>query len=215
VDGGTMRRRIVGAVLLPLVLVAAGCGSGTADDVTTPAPAVTPVRVPTSASDSAPSGSSTGEAVPDATGKDDLATGRAHHTIRSSGVTATVDYETTKPGIPWTADGDKPLRVEVKVSRPSRKVYLNRVTLRFLSDDGTGDNPGPDPLVDTSSNITPGFLVAPPYSYVQAFAVPVVDPSTVTVTIDVKLELVSLVDAKARDYTKQTVTDRITTAIKQ
>ena len=32
-------------------------------------------------------------------------------------------------------------------------------------------------------------------------------------TIDVKLEFVSLVDAKAKDYTKQTVTDTVTTAL--
>jgi hypothetical protein len=208
-----MRRRIVGAVLLPLVLVGAGCGSGTADDAATPPSAATPVPLPAPASDSTPSGASTGDASPGATAKDDLASGRAQHVIRSSGVTATVAYETTKPGTPWRATDQKPLRVEVKVSRPKKKVYLNRVTLRFTVYDGTDDNPGPDPLVDTSSNITPGFLVAPPYSYVQAFAIPVVDPSTVRMTIEVKLEFVSLVDAKSKDYTKQTITDSLTTGI--
>lgn len=208
-----MRRRIVGAVVLPLLLVGAGCGSGAADEGAAPPTVSTPVPAPTPAGESVPSGTGTGEASPDTKVKDDLSTGRARHVIRSSGVTATVDYETRKPEVPWTANGDKPLRVEVKVSRPKRKVYLNRVTLRFLVNDGTGDNPGPDPLVDTSSNITPGFLVAPPYSYVQAFAIPEVDPSTVGMTIQVKLEFVSLVDAKSKDYTKQTVTDSLSTRL--
>jgi hypothetical protein len=82
-------------------------------------------------------------------------------------------------------------------------------------DDGTGELPGPDPIVDTPANIAPGYLVAPPYSYVQVFAIPPVDPSVVKLNIDVKLEVVTLVDARSKDYTKQTVTDRITTAIDQ
>ena len=208
-----MRHRIVGAVLLPLVLVGAGCSSGSGGEVASPPPPTTsPFATSDPANDTSPSGTSTGAADPGKV-KDDLATGRARHVIRSSGVTATVEYETRKPQVPWTATGDKPLRVEVKVSRPKKKVYLNRVTLRFTTYDGTDDNPGPDPLVDTSSNIVPGFLVAPPYSYVQAFAVPVVDPSTVGLTIEVKLEFVSLVDAKTRDYTKQTITDTLMTAV--
>jgi hypothetical protein len=209
-----MRREVVGAVLLPLLLVGAGCGSGPVDEVPTTPPSAS-VPAPSPASDGEPSATSTTSAgsSPGTKVADDLSSGRARHVIRSSGVTATVEYETRQPEMPWTANGDKPLRVEVKVSRPDKKVYLNRATLRFLVNDGTSNNPGPDPLVDTSSNITPGFLVAPPYSYVQAFAVPVVDPSTVGMTIDLKLELVSLVDAKSKDYTKQTVTDRITTVI--
>jgi len=133
--------------------------------------------------------------------------------IRSSGVTATIDYETERSNLPWAATSEKPLRVEVRVSRPKTKVYLNRASLRFLVDDGTGINPGPDPLVDSSSNIVPGFLVASPYSYVQAFTVPVVDPSSVGMTIGVKLEFVSLVPGKSKDYTKQTVTDSVTTTL--
>ena len=144
---------------------------------------------------------------------DDLGTGTVRHTIRSSGLRMTVDYQTRKPAVPWTAGGEKPLRVQVRVSRPKKKVYLTRVTLRFSTDDGSGDIPGPDPLVDTATNINPGYLVAPPYSYVQSFAVPVVDPSTRRMTIDVKLELVSLVDAKSKDYTKQTVTDTVRTIV--
>jgi hypothetical protein len=202
-----MRREVVGAVLVPLLLVGTSCGSGPTAEVPAPASASTSAAATPSAAD--PSGDSGS----DPKVRDDLAKGRARHVIRSSGVTATVDYETRKPGVPWTANGDKPLRVEVRVSRPKKKVYLNRVSLRFSVNDGTGDNPGPDPLVDTSSNIVPGFLVAPPYSYVQAFAVPAVDPSTVAMTIDVKLEFVSLVDAKSKDYTKQTVTDSLTTAV--
>lgn len=211
-----MKHKLRGTLVLPLLLVGAGCGSGPAGEAPTPpttssAPASGPASSP--GSSSTPSGAGTGDSGAGAQVTDDLATGRARHVIRSSGVTATVDYETRKPAVPWTASGDKPLRVEVRVSRPSRKVYLNRATLRFSVDDGTGSNPGPEPLVDTSANITPGFLVAPPYSYVQAFAVPQVDPSTVAMTIEVKLELVSLVDARSKDYTKQTVTDSLTTTI--
>ena len=204
-----MRRQALGAVVVPLLLVATGCGSSAAEE-----PFPTPVAVPSSmvtgaeTTEADPGGAATDQAV-----QDDLSSGRARHTIRSSGVTATIDYETRKPASPWTATGEKPLRVEVKVSRPSKKVYLNRVTLRFVTNDGTGDNPGPDPIVDTSSNIVPGYLVAPPYSYVQAFAVPAVDPSTVAMTIDVKLEFVSLVDKGAKDYTKQTITDSVTTKV--
>lgn len=208
-----MRRKFTGAVLVPLLLVGAGCSSGSPNDVPTAPPAVSTPAPAGPASTSASSGPATSTSSEGAKDVDDLSTGRARHVIRSSGVTATVDYETRKPAVPWTAIGDKPLRVEVRVSRPNRKVYLNRVTLRFTVNDGTGDNPGPDALVDTSSNISPGFLVAPPYSYVQAFALPLVDPSTVRMTIELKLEFVSLVDAKTKDYTKQTVTDTVTTTL--
>lgn len=206
-----MRRQVLGMAVLPLLLVGAGCRSGAAEEVPTgPSPATAPTSTVTSGS--TPSGSAPGDGGPV---KDDLATGRVRHVIRSSGVTATVDYETRKPASAWTASGEKPLRVEVGVSRPTKKVYLNRVTLRFLVDDGNGNSPGPDQLVDATANIVPGYLVTQPYSYVQAFAIPAVDPSTVRMTMDVKLEFVSLVDAKAKDYTKQTITDRITTDIRR
>jgi hypothetical protein len=201
-----MDRRFSSVALAPLLLLATSCTFGQAAEMPTPTQSLPSMSTSTSAS----GGTSTG-----ATATDDLKTGRTQHVIRSSGVTATVYYETRKPAEDWTAGGEKPLRVEVRVSRPKKKVYLTRVTLRFSVNDGSSEIPGPDPLVDAASNITPGYLVTPPYSYVQSFAIPTVDVSTRGMTIDVKLELVSLVDAKAKDYTKQTVTDQVHTVIDQ
>ena len=207
-----MRRAPMASVMIPLLALAAGCGVLNGRNQPEPTANQSSSTTTAAASPDPTSGAST--SAPTAPRRDDdLADGRAQHVIRSSGIAVTVDYETRKPDEPWTAIGDKPLRVEVKVTRPTKKVYLNRVTLRFAVDDGSGLSPGPDPLIDTSSNISPGFLVAPPYSYVQSFAVPEVDPSTVAMAIDVKLEFVSLVDPRSRDYTKQTVTDRLVTDV--
>jgi hypothetical protein len=207
-----MKRKLASTLLVPLLLTVASCGStGTGSGSSLPSSYPTSDPSVYTSAGPEPSESTSADAAP----ADDLATGKARHVIQSSGVTATVYYETRKPDVAWTTVGEKPLRVEVKVSRPKKKVYLTRVTLRFSVDDGSGELPGPDPIVDTPTNVAPGYLVAPPYSYVQAFAIPPVDPSVVSLNIDVKLELVSLVDAKAKDYTKQTVTDRISTTIVQ
>ncbi len=80
--------------------------------------------------------------------------------------------------------------------------------MRFTVNDGANDLAGPDPVVDTA-NMSPGYLCAFPYSYGQSFAVPPLDAGAAYVTIDFKFELVTLVDTKAKDYTKQTVTNTV------
>ncbi|GAB2596990.1 hypothetical protein [Microlunatus antarcticus] len=142
---------------------------------------------------------------------DELASGLAHHVVRSGGLTIDVTYSVATP-TRWASDGGTPVQVEVAVRDRVRKIYLTRTTMRFVVNDGTSNLPGPDPLVDTT-NLTPGYLVTPPYSYVQSFSVPPVDRTAQVLTMNVKLELVSLVDKKAKDYSKQTVTDVLTTVV--
>lgn len=111
----------------------------------------------------------------------------------------------------WTAEGAKPVQVSATVNnnrRPQQKIFVTRATMTFSTNDGVEDGAGPEPLVDTA-NITPGYLSTFPYSYNQSFAIPAVDAGTRTLTIGLKLEMVSLVDAKAKDYAKQTVTDTV------
>ncbi|WP_375431150.1 hypothetical protein [uncultured Friedmanniella sp.] len=143
--------------------------------------------------------------------QDDLAKSPLRRTISSSGLRVTLRYATASPGATWTAQNPQPLQVSVKVTnirKPARKVYVTRATMRFTISDATGDVPGPDPLVD-ATNLTPGYLATSPFSYEQSFAVPALDDNARRLTVDLKLELVSLVDRNARDYTKQTVTDTV------
>lgn len=142
---------------------------------------------------------------------DELASGSAHHVVRSGGLTIDVLYSVATPAR-WSSDGGTPVQVEVSVRDRARKIYLTRTTMRFVVNDGDSSLPGPDPLVDTT-NLTPGYLVTPPYSYVQSFSVPPVDRTARALTLNVKLELVSLVDKKAKDYSKQTVTDVLSTVV--
>jgi hypothetical protein len=151
------------------------------------------------------------ETAPGPGSRDELASGSAHHIVRSGGLTVDVTYSVATP-TRWASDGGTPVQLEVSVRDRARKIYLTRTTMRFVLSDGTSFLPGPDPLVDTT-NLTPGYLVTPPYSYVQSFSVAPVDRAAEVLTMNVKLELVSLVDKKAKDYSKQTVTDVLTSAV--
>jgi hypothetical protein len=144
-------------------------------------------------------------------GRGDLTRGPVTHTVTSTDLRVRITYAPVSPVGTWSPEGSKPLDLTVSVTNrraPSRKVYLSRATLRFNLDDGSSDIPAPEPLTDTS-NIVPGYLATSPYAYVQSFAIPVLDPTSRTMLIDTRLELVSLVDPKAHDYTKQTVTDTV------
>lgn len=202
-------RGVRGAVALCLlVLVASSCGNqDPAPDPTVPPPSA-PAPTPGAAD------SSSAPATPPpvrAARPGELTKGRLQHTVRASGLTVRIDYRPDTAVASWTAEGTNPVQLSVTVRndrRPEQKVFLTRATMRFALSDGAEDIPGPDPLVDTA-NITPGYLATSPYSYVQSFAIPSLDVSARELRIEVKLELVSLVDAKAKDYTKQTVTDTV------
>jgi hypothetical protein len=197
----TVRRRLLALGVAATGLLTACSASG---------PQVVPLpQLSSAASSEAPSAAP--DATPDPGSPDELATGSAHHVVRSGGLTMDVTYSVATP-TRWASDGGTPVQVEVAVRDRVRKIYLTRTTIRFVVNDGTSSLPGPDPLVDTS-NLTPGYLVTPPYSYVQSFSVPPVDRTSRGLTMNVKLELVSLVDKKAKDYTKQTVTDVLTTVV--
>ncbi len=181
----------------------AGCTSleGVAGE---PGPSVPPsstVRV-----DNRPTGDPSASPV-----ADDLAKPPLRRIFQSNGLTVAVDYQPGTPVDTWTAAGTKTLRVRVSVKNnrnPRQKIYLTRATMRFTVSDGNSDVQPPDPLTD-SANLAPGYLVRSPYGYVQSFSLPPMDPSAQSLQIDLKFELVSLVDARAKDYTKQTVTDTL------
>lgn len=145
---------------------------------------------------------------------DELAKGSVRHTVRSGGLTLDIDYATPAPPR-WTVDSGAPLQVTVQVRKdrsPQQKIYLTRASVRSVVDDGNSSLPGSDPVVDTT-NINPGYLVSQSYAYVQSFSVPPVDRGAQTVRIDVKVELVALVNGKAKDYTKQSVTDSVRSVV--
>ncbi|GAA3579334.1 hypothetical protein GCM10022197_41020 [Microlunatus spumicola] len=197
------RRHLAATAALAAAGLLAGCaGSGPQvvplPDITTAPPAE---QAPSTAPSDTPSVQTT----------DELANGTARHVVRSGGLTIAVDYSVAVP-TRWTSDGGTPVQVEVSVRDRSRKIYLTRTTMRFVVNDGSSSLPGPDPIVDTT-NLTPGYLVTTPYTYVQSFSVPPVDRTARAMTLNVKLELVSLVDKKAKDYSKQTVTDSLSTVV--
>ncbi len=205
-----MRRARVAALAL-LTVVLAGCDDPTAQTGQTD-PRV-PVPTYPSSSSAPPAAQSTttddGDARPD-----ELARGSARHVVRADGLTVTIDYTVATP-VDWTSDAGTPLQIVVS-ARDSRdrklKIYLSKATIRYIPDEGASGLPDLDPAVDTA-NIDPGFLVTSPYQYQQSFTVPGIDPSTRSLAIVSKLELVTLVDKKAKDYTKQAVTDRLSTTV--
>ncbi len=143
---------------------------------------------------------------------DDLAKGSAQHTVHSNGLTVRVDYSAPVPA-QWTSDAGTSLQVSVSVHndrRPKQKIYLTRATVRVVVSDGNAYLPSPDPLVE-NANLSPGYLATSPYGYVQSFSVPGLDQSARDLVIDVKLDLVSLVNGKARDYTKTSIVDSVRT----
>lgn len=201
-----LRRRALAAAVVALTLTA-GCTSleGVAGE---PGPSVPPT--PTTRLDSEPTNDPSATPV-----QDDLTKTPLRRIYQSDGFTVAVDYQPGTPVDSWTAAGTKTLRVRVSVKNnrnPRQKVYLTRATMRFTVSDGDSDVQPPDPLTD-SANIAPGYLVRSPYGYVQSFSLPPLDPSARALQLDLKFELVSLVDAKAKDYTKQTVTDTVRTRL--
>jgi hypothetical protein len=212
------------AVLSALVLALVSCSTEQTPPVVAPAVSATASSPPTTVSPTPGSSVPTATASPVVTATPspgpsaapgELGAGPLQHIVRSRDLTVSIEYLPDLPVERWTADGAKPVQVSVTVSNrraPRQKVFLTRATMRFTVNDGVDDVPGPDPLVDTA-NITPGYLATSPYSYNQSFAIPSLDVSAQILTIDLKLEMVSLVDAKAKDYTKQTVTDTVRAAV--
>lgn len=125
-----------------------------------------------------------------------------------------IAYATPAPAR-WSSDSGAPLQVTVQVRKDKRlrqKIYLTRASVRSVVDDGNTFLPGADPIVDTT-NINPGYLVSQSYAYVQVFSIPPVDRTAQTLRIDTKVELVAQVNGKAKDYTKQSVTDSVRTVV--
>lgn len=152
---------------------------------------------------------STATSTTSAAPRNDLAKGTLQRSVKSGNLTLSLTYTADTPVEEWTPDGLKPIQVSVSVTsnnQPGQAIYLTRATARFSVNDSAGVLPPPEPVVDTA-NIAPGYLAKSPYSYEQQFAVPRLDPGAVLLTIQFKYELVTLIDRKNRDYTKQTATD--------
>ncbi|WP_375422874.1 hypothetical protein [uncultured Friedmanniella sp.] len=141
--------------------------------------------------------------------------GPLRHSVSGDGLAVDVVYTPHLGKDGWTADGTKPVQVSVTAKnrrRPGQKIFVTRATMRFTVSDISEELVPPDPLVD-AANITPGYLATSPYSYNQSFAIPQLDSGARVLAVDVKVELVSLVDAKAKDYSKQTVTDSFSVSV--
>lgn len=191
------------AALLPAFAFLVACTGG-------------PVSVPSVAPPGAqdlPSAGATPSASPTkrAAVENDLRVNPLKRTFKSAGLTFNVDYSTSVPVERWTADGPQSIRITVAVvsnGSRSRKIYLTRASVRFLVRNESGELPGPEPVVDTA-NIAPGYLVTSPYTYEQSFAIPALDNSADSVDLAFKFEVVSLVNRKSADYTKQTATNTV------
>lgn len=202
-----MRRttRVASAFALAAVLALGACADTTTRPMPPPMASSTPQ--PGESADPSPDGS---EAPP----ADELARGSVRHEVRSNGLDVRVGYDTPVPAR-WAGEAGTSLQLTVSARDArlsSSKVYLSKATLTYVADDGVAALPTPDPIVD-GSNINPGYLVTSPNAYVQVFGVPPVDRTARNLTLVVKLELVTLVDPKAKDYTKRTITDRVRTVV--
>lgn len=201
-----MARPRTATLVLAAALGLAGCAQASPLGGPLPSPSAS-----SSATEAAPAPSpgSPGDAP-----VDELAKGSVRHTVRSGGLTLDIDYSTPLP-TSWATDSGASLQVTVQVRKdrsPRQKIYLSRASVRSVVDDGNTFLPGADPLVDTT-NINPGYLVSQSYAYVQSFSIPPVDRGAETLRIDVKVELVAQVNGKAKDYTKQSVTDSVRTVV--
>lgn len=208
--GGTMRRRLTAALLAAATAtLVTACSTNPYPQISVPTPtgsATTGAQTP----EPSTSASSTDE--PSADQPDELAKGSARHYVRSNGLTMRIDY-TVPARTQWTSDAGTSLQVSVTVHsdrNPKQKIYLSRATVRVVVSDGNAYLPSPDPLIETA-NLSPGYLATSPYGYVQSFSVPGLDQSARDIVVSVKLDLVALVDAKSRDYTKTSVTDSVRT----
>lgn len=194
-----------------VALVALGVSGCSPDPVSvTPVPGPTTSAAPTAAP--SPAVEPTG-AKPTAQGRapNDLAKSPLKRTFSSGGLTFNVEYATPAPVDTWTANGPKTVRVSLTAlnNRSSgQKLYLTRASVRSTVLGQNEDLPGPDPIVDTA-NLSPGYLVTFPYSYDQSFAIPALDDAATAVQLEFKYEVVSLVDKKSKDYTKQTANDTV------
>ncbi|MBP2418576.1 hypothetical protein ACFFOM_17265 [Microlunatus capsulatus] len=191
-------RKVVCAVLLPAVAVLAACSPDpvTVSGAAEASSATTPTARPT------PAAAELGVQLEDRP---------VERSFKSGRLTFSVTYAPTSAVTGWTAEGPKAVEVTVTVNNnadPGQKIYLTRVSLRPGVRGADGDLPGPDAVVDTA-NLVPGYLVTFPYSYQQTFAVPPVDASAARITLGFKYEFVTLVDPKAKDYTKQTTSDAV------
>jgi hypothetical protein len=202
-----MRRSGVVAVVCCAVLGTAACSG--ADDAgvsvpSTPAPSAQPENT-----------GATPAADRPGSGKGELNAKPVKHTVRSNDLTVDIVYTPATPVSGWTADSQKPLEVAVTLHnrrKPKQKIYLSRATARFSASNGEADLAAPDPIVD-NANIVPGYLVTSPFEYYQSFAIPPLDSASNQLTVRLKLECVALVDAKSKDYTKQTISDSVTATL--
>jgi hypothetical protein len=201
-----MRARLVAGLLLASTGLLATSACANPYPQVSPLPTPLETRAPvTQAPDASPSAPGTEQ-------PDELVKGGVRHTVRSNGLTVGIDYAAPVPA-QWTSDAGTSLQVTVSVHndrRPKQKIYLTRATVRVVVSDGSSYLPSPDPLIETA-NLSPGYLATSPYGYVQSFSVPGLDQSAQDLVLSVKLDLVSLVDGKARDYTKTSITDSVRT----
>jgi hypothetical protein len=202
-------KNVLCAALLPAMVLVTGCSPEGG-------PSTTPAEPP------APAASSAGPTTPSSTPSDstslpnDLKKSPLRRTYQSAGLTVTVEYSAIPSVDKWTATSPKSVRLFMTVvnkNKPSRKIYLSRASVRFGVLDANGQVPAPDPILD-SSGLNPGYLVTSPYSYNQSFAIPELDDSAIALTLDFKFETVTLVDKKAKDYTKQASTDTVQVTLK-
>jgi len=197
------------ATLVSALVLATGCSSDAPPDIPPP-----PAPGGLSAAPAYPTAPS--EPLPEeSTAPNDLDVSPLRRTFTSSGLTVTVQYSASPSVDNWTPNGSESLRVFLTVvnkKKPKQKIYLTRASVRFSLRDADGEIPGPDPVVDTSG-LDPGYLVTSPYSYNQSFPIPPLDGDTEAMTLDFKFETVTLVDRKAKDYTKQVSTNTVRVAL--
>lgn len=129
-------------------------------------------------------------------------------------LTVDVQYNTRLSVDQWQPERSKPLHVSltaVNKKKEGQKIYLSRLTGTITAYD-EADQVGDSRTVSDTANISPGFIVTFPNTYNQSLALPPVDSSATTMTLDLTYELVLEVDKTKqgnRDFSKQVATDTI------
>lgn len=176
--------------------------------------AVAALAVALAGCDAAPWAQQPATPTPTATSEpvvNDLEAGSVEREVHAGAVTAEVTYWSELPMEQWTAGASKPLSLSLSATvspDDGQQVYLQRVSMTVTPDAGES----PDEQQDTASE-QPGYLVADPYSYSQAFMIGALPEDATSVEVRLRYEFLVQTTPTSDDYAKQTATDAMTIAI--
>ena len=186
----------VAAVTLALTL--SGCGAAPWENYVDPAATPTPTA--------------TSKPAEITTVVNELASGSTEHTLSAGNITMEVTYYSDLTMDKWLAEANKPLTVSMTADLANdegQKIYLAGVSIVAEVSGPNGILAAPAPLSDRS-NVNPGYLVKAPYSYIQTFVLPAVDPEATSIKLSIVYDLLLQTTPTSGEYAKQTTSDTLT-----